>query len=170
MSGTYTFSSKWPFMPPIVIAVSLPITWAPTWVTTSGMTGFTLPGMIELPGWSAGRMISASPARGPEPIRRRSLAILVSETATTLSAPDASTRPSRADLGLELVGGRRDVQAGLARASRARTRAANSGCVLSPVPAAVPPSGIWPRRAARRARVRCPAAPGGVARELLARA
>ena len=26
------------------------------------MTGFTFPGMIELPGWRAGRLISASPA------------------------------------------------------------------------------------------------------------
>ena len=83
-------------MPPIVIAVSFPITWAATCVTTSGMTGFTLPGMIELPFWSSGRKISERPARGPEPIRRRSLAIFVSETATTLSAPEASTRPSRA--------------------------------------------------------------------------
>ena len=49
ISGTKTFSSKWPCMPPTVIAVSFPITCAATWVTTSGMTGFTLPGMIELP-------------------------------------------------------------------------------------------------------------------------
>ena len=89
-------SSNCPLMPPIVIAVSLPITCAATCVTTSGMTGFTLPGMIELPFWSSGRKISARPARGPEPIRRRSFAIFVSETATTLSAPEASTRPSRA--------------------------------------------------------------------------
>ena len=40
-------------------------------------------------------MISASPARGPEPIQRRSFAILVSETANVRSAPDVSTRPSR---------------------------------------------------------------------------
>ncbi len=35
------------------------------------------------------------PARGPEPISARSLAILVSETATTFSAPDSSTSASR---------------------------------------------------------------------------
>ncbi len=67
ISGTKTLSSKWPCIPPTVIAVSLPITCAATWVTTSGMTGLTLPGMIELPFWSSGSVISARPARGPEP-------------------------------------------------------------------------------------------------------
>ena len=52
--------------------------------------------MIELPFWSSGRRSSARPARGPEPISRRSFAIFVSDTATTFSAPEASTRPSRA--------------------------------------------------------------------------
>src|SRR5437762_171689 len=94
--GTNTFSSKWPCMPPIAIAWSLPITCAATCVTTSGITGFTLPGMIDEPFCSSGRKISARPARGPEPRKRRSFAIFVSETATTFSAPDASTSPSRA--------------------------------------------------------------------------
>ena len=80
----------------MVIAASLPITCAATCVTTSGMTGFTFPGMIELPFCSSGRKISARPARGPEPMKRRSFAIFVSETATVFSAPDASTSPSRA--------------------------------------------------------------------------
>src|SRR5919106_1573072 len=47
MSGTRTLSSNWPCMPPIVTAASLPITCAATWRTTSGMTGLTLPGMID---------------------------------------------------------------------------------------------------------------------------
>ena len=81
ISGTRTFSSNWPCMPPIVIAASLPITWPATWITTSGITGLTLPGMIEEPFCSSGRRSSASPARGPEPISARSLAILLSETA-----------------------------------------------------------------------------------------
>jgi hypothetical protein len=59
------------------------------------MTGLTLPGMIEEPFWSSGRRSSASPARGPEPIQARSLAILVNDTAMTLSAPESSTRASR---------------------------------------------------------------------------
>ncbi len=55
MSGMRTLSSNWPCMPPIVIAVSLPITCAATWRTTSGMTGLTLPGMIDEPFCSSGR-------------------------------------------------------------------------------------------------------------------
>ena len=90
-----TFSSNWPCMPPIVIAVSLPITCALTCSTTSGITGLTLPGMIEEPFCSSGRKISPMPARGPEPISARSPAIFVSETATTFSAPDSSTSASR---------------------------------------------------------------------------
>ncbi len=140
-----TFSSKWPCMPPTVIAASLPITWAATWVTTSGITGLTLPGMIELPFWSSGRKISASPARGPEPIRRRSLAIFVSETATVLSAPEASTSPSRAAWASKWSAGAA-TRSPVSSASSARTRSANSGWVFIPVPTAVPPSGIWPSR------------------------
>ena len=55
ISGIRTLSSNWPWRPPIVIAVSLPITWAPTCSTTSGSTGLTLPGMIEEPFCSSGR-------------------------------------------------------------------------------------------------------------------
>jgi hypothetical protein len=51
--------------------------------------------MIDDPFCNSGRRISASPARGPEPIIARSLAILIIETATTLSAPESSTRESR---------------------------------------------------------------------------
>jgi len=40
--------------------------------------GFTLPGMIELPGCICGRLISLKPQRGPEASSRRSLQILVS--------------------------------------------------------------------------------------------
>src|SRR3954447_23754284 len=116
-----TFSSKWPCIPPTVIAASLPMTCAATWVTTSGMTGFTLPGMIEEPFWSSGRKISASPARGPEPIRRRSFAIFVYETDTTLSAADATFGgagprggPAARRLRLERIGGRRDRHPGVA--------------------------------------------------------
>ena len=132
-------------MPPTVMAASLPITCAATCVTTSGMTGLTLPGMIELPFWSSGRKISASPARGPEPIRRRSFAIFVSETATVFSAPDASTSASRAACDSNGSAGGEIVRPVVSLSSR-RTRPANSGCVLRPVPVAVPPSGIWPTR------------------------
>ena len=113
------------------------------------MTGLTFPGMIELPFWSSGRKISASPARGPEPISRMSFAIFVSETATVFSAPDTSTRPSRAACASNGSAGGL-IGSPVSPESLARTFAANSGCVFRPVPVAVPPSGIWPSRGERR--------------------
>src|SRR5437763_1496112 len=109
------------------------------------MTGLTLPGMIELPFWSSGSLISASPARGPEPKRRRSFAIFVSETATVFSAPEASTSESRAAWASNGSAGA-ETTSPVSSVRRARTRPANSGCVFRPVPTAVPPSGIRPSR------------------------
>ena len=54
ITGIMTLSSKFPFAPAQVIDVSLPITCAQTIITDSHITGFTLPGMIELPGCVAG--------------------------------------------------------------------------------------------------------------------
>ena len=48
------------------------MTRATTIVRLSTMTGFTLPGMIEEPGWVSGSASSAIPARGPMPISRMS--------------------------------------------------------------------------------------------------
>ena len=70
---------------------SPPMTSKHTWLTTSGMTGFTLPGMIEEPGCIGGRLISPSPARGPELSRRRSLQIFESFTAHRFSTPESCT-------------------------------------------------------------------------------
>src|SRR5262245_9662994 len=64
-----------------------------TQLTTSGTTGLTLPGMIDEPGWIAGRLISARPARGPEVSRMRSLAILESLTAVLFKAEEYTTKP-----------------------------------------------------------------------------
>ena len=55
--------------------MSQPITWKHTWFTISGIDGFTLPGMIDDPGCTAGSAISPMPARGPMLSSRRSLAI-----------------------------------------------------------------------------------------------
>ena len=52
--------------------------WKQTWLTTSGITGLTLPGMIDEPGCIAGRLISCRPQRGPDESRRRSLQIFES--------------------------------------------------------------------------------------------
>src|SRR6202162_5810458 len=69
-------SSNEPAAAQKAIVASLPITCAATMVTDSQMTGLTLPGMIDEPGCTTGIEISAMPARGPQPSRRMSLAIL----------------------------------------------------------------------------------------------
>lgn len=51
-----------------------------------------MPGMIELPGWRGGRLISLMPVRGPLESRRRSLQIFDSLTAVRLSMPENSTK------------------------------------------------------------------------------
>ena len=60
------------------------------------MTGLTLPGMMEDPGWTAGSRSSPRPARGPEPIQRMSLAIFISAVAYVRSAPEAKASASTA--------------------------------------------------------------------------
>ena len=63
------------------------MTCAATMARASLWVGLTLPGIIDEPGSLAGRMISASPVRGPEPRSRMSLAIFISETATVFRVP-----------------------------------------------------------------------------------
>src|SRR5438067_796994 len=77
------------------IVWSLPKTFATTIVIDSMITGLTFPGMIELPGWTSGRMISPRPARGPEANQRRSLPIFHRLTATVRSAPAVDSTTSR---------------------------------------------------------------------------
>ncbi len=67
------------------------MTWNATWLTTSGITGFTLPGMMLEPGCIGGRLISFRPQRGPEERSRRSLHIFESFTATRLRTPENMT-------------------------------------------------------------------------------
>ncbi len=50
--------------------------------------------MMEEPGSLAGSTSSPRPLRGPEPSRRKSLAIFISETAMRFKAPDISTSES----------------------------------------------------------------------------
>ena len=133
-------------MPPTVIAASLPITCAATCVTTSGMTGLTLPGMIELPFWSsgqedlgeAGARAGAHEAEVVGDLRQR-------DGDGLQRARGLDERVARG-LRLERIGGREDRQAGVGR-ERARGRARRTpGACSGPVPTAVPPSGIWPTR------------------------
>ena len=91
ITGSKTLSCSWPASAAIVTVTSPPMMSKHTWFTTSGMTGFTLPGMIDEPGCIAGRLISPNPARGPELNSRRSLQIFDSLTAQRLSTPDSWT-------------------------------------------------------------------------------
>lgn len=65
-----------------------------TIVIASHCVGFTLPGMILLPGSFSGKLNSPRPHLGPEPRYLMSLAIFMSEQAMTFSAPWASTSAS----------------------------------------------------------------------------
>ena len=138
MIGSITFSSKLPDWPATVITVSLPITWAATMAVASGMTGLTLPGMIEEPGCSASSSISPRPANGPEFIQRRSLAIFISDTAVAFNWPETATAVS-----WEPISANRFLPGvnftPVKRLSCWLKRLANSGCALTPVPTAVPP-------------------------------
>ena len=70
------------------------MTWHATIVTASDCVGFTLPGMIELPGSFSGRISSPRPLRGPEPSQRMSLAIFMRLAARVARAPLANTTAS----------------------------------------------------------------------------
>ena len=82
----------------MVMAASLPITSKHTWFITSGITGLTLPGMMDEPAWRAGNWMSPTPACGPEDSRRRSLLILESLAAMRLSTPEMSTKAPVSDV------------------------------------------------------------------------
>src|SRR3954452_16475250 len=140
ITGSITFSSKLPPAPATVIVVSVPITWAATISVASQITGFTLPGMMLEPGWRSGSAISPRPARGPDPIQRRSLQIFVTLTAIVFSCPDSSTRPSRAPCASKWSSASLSSRP-VRRLSSAITAAAKPGGVLIPVPTAVPPRG-----------------------------
>src|SRR6202012_2229266 len=87
--GRNAFSSKLPSAPPIVTATSDAMTWMATISRASAWVGVILPGMIDDPGSWAGKMGARTPARGPEPSQRRSLAILNSVPAAALRPPGA---------------------------------------------------------------------------------
>ena len=88
MIGSNALSCNCPASAAIVTVRSLPITAKATWLTTSGITGLTLPGMMLDPACIGGRLISPKPARGPEDSSRRSLQIFDSLIATRFSAPE----------------------------------------------------------------------------------
>ena len=102
ISGRIVFSSRLPCEAALAMTPSCPRTCVQTMIMASHWVGLTLPGMIELPGSFAGRISSPSPARGPDPSHRMSLAILMRGTARprspALAAASASDAASAAKL------------------------------------------------------------------------
>ena len=154
MTGIMTFSSKFPFAPDQVMQASFPITCAQTIMSASHNTGFTFPGMIELPGCVAGNRISPMPQRGPLPSQRMSFAILNKLTAIVFRCPLVSTAPSFAPCASKWFSALRNLIP--VRCSRCRiTLPGNSRCRFKPVPTAVPPRANSDRTSiARRTRSR----------------
>ena len=92
-------------------------------VSASACVGFTLPGMIELPGSFSGMVISPMPQRGPLESSRTSLAILMSDAASVFQR---AVRVHQRVVGgerLELVGRRDERQPVSARDLRGDARA-----------------------------------------------
>ena len=139
MSGLKTFSSRWPWAPPKLIATSLPITWHAAIVSASHCVGLTLPGMIELPGSFSGMAISPMPQRGPLARSRTSLAIFMSAAASDLRQPWAFTIASWVASASNLLGAVTNSQPVRREISRA-VRSPKSARLFKPVPTAVPPS------------------------------
>ena len=169
ISGTRTLSSKFPCEPATVIAVSLPMTCAATCMHDLGDDRVDLPrhdrGALLQLGQAAARRCRRAGRSPSSPGRWRSWS---RETARPSARPTAR-RGRRGFPGPRTgprAGGCRDRSAPPAAS---RTRSANSGCVLRPVPVAVPPSGICATcGSALRTRSRAEADLRGVAGELLA--
>ena len=102
------------------------------------MTGLTLPGIIELPGATAGRLISPKPALGPEAKRRISRAIFQTRVARACTCAWAMTRPSVAIMPSKRSS---SVSMGLPHTSLkcCAMTCRKPGRQLIPVPTAVPP-------------------------------
>src|SRR5699024_12173753 len=90
MIGSKTLSCSCPASTAMDTVTSAPATEYATWETDSGMTGLTLPGMIDDPAWRAGRLISPRPACGPEASRRRALALFALLGALRSRRPDTA--------------------------------------------------------------------------------
>ena len=76
------------------------------------MTGLTLPGMIDEPGWRSGRITSKKPQRGPEPSQRMLLAMENRLTAIDPQLAGAFDQAVAVGVGLEVVLGLDEGDAG----------------------------------------------------------
>ena len=94
MSGRKGFNSKFPMAAAEAMTWSCPIARRAACVTASGITGLTLPGMMEEPVCRAGETDFPRPASGPEDISRRSEETFTKLTAWALRMPETSTNTS----------------------------------------------------------------------------
>src|SRR3989344_4138916 len=90
--GHITFNSKMEYCAASSTVLSFPITSKHTIMTHSGMLGLILPGIIEEPGSTSGKMISAKPAFGPELRMLRLLAILCKFIASIFNEDENETK------------------------------------------------------------------------------
>ena len=75
--------------------VSLPATKYAAWLTTSGITGFTLPGIMDEPFCFGGKLISPIPVRGPELMSLKSFEIFDRLRPKVLRALDKAESTSK---------------------------------------------------------------------------
>ena len=120
VTGSITLSSRNEPVWANATVASLPTTRATTIVRLSTMTGLTLPGMMLDPGWVSGSASSARPARGPIPINRTSRSDLPERQRDRAQRPVGRDRHVERGLGVEVVRGLADVEAG--QAGEAGTR------------------------------------------------
>ncbi len=104
----------------------------------STITGLTLPGMIDDPGWRAGRRISANPVRGPDDMSSRSSQILARSTASPRSAAETASIGAIDCVAWTRCSAVRRL-CPVCSDRLATTRSMYSGSALRPVPTAVAP-------------------------------
>ena len=146
ITGIATFSSNSEPMPPrpaVVTTVSLPSTRQATCIADSQMTGFTLPGMIDEPGWVAGSDSSKMPQRGPDAEPADVVGDFRERNGDRLQFAVGFDERVLGGLGFGVVRRLGELARPARCVSAAHTLAANCGCVLMPVPTAVPPIGMF---------------------------
>ncbi len=113
MTGICTLSSNEPDAPPHAMVASLPMTRAHTMSTASGMTGLTLPGMIDEPGWRSGMLQLAEPGVRARAHPAQVVADLREAHGDGAQRSGCLDEAVAVGLRLEVVGGLGDRQLGL---------------------------------------------------------
>ncbi|OQA26267.1 MAG: hypothetical protein BWY59_01443 [Verrucomicrobia bacterium ADurb.Bin345] len=153
MSGIWVFNSNCPMLHASAITCSLPITCRQAMFAASQMLGFTLPGMMDEPGSTAGSTISANPVFGPDASSRRSLQILCTSIAASFSAPAISAMSVR-NWVISIPFSAPSYVVEVSSPSSRTMTGRKSFFVLSPVPIALPPipslNNFWRAASMRR--------------------